>query len=113
MEFFNITISNVFFIAGAPFSGDEKTDRERIQMIPVDQGINFTLPCGAAKVGDSSSSVMWIHEDSKDIGVKYRILGDGSIFFSNIKQSDSGTCMAYLQWKLYRFGVLKFYLGFL
>lgn len=64
---------------------------QRLQIISVDQGQNFTLPCGAVKLVEGMT-VMWIHEDGKDLYTNRnnRIQDDGSIFFVNMKKSDAG-----------------------
>ncbi|OXA44037.1 uncharacterized protein LOC110857945 [Folsomia candida] len=75
-----------FVTEGAPFSEKLKSDGDHhIQLISVDQGTNFSLPCGGAK-----GSVMWIHEDKRDLVRTYRVQQDGSLYFPNMKRSDAG-----------------------
>jgi len=74
-------------LAGAPFASDNDGDSEAVQSIWVDQGSNFTLPCGGIHV-KGSESVMWVHEGKER--TNHQKLNDGSIFFPSMQKSDSG-----------------------
>jgi hypothetical protein len=76
--------------AGSPFRSNDEKEGE-VQSIWVDQGANYTLPCGGLHV-KGGESVMWIHE-GKD-RPNHRKQEDGSIFFPSVQKSDSGiyTC---------------------